>query len=194
MKTFRYNEKFGFSRPLVLDEQGYEIVATSFNHYVKEVYKIRSREGGDLRPNWKDRLATSFCNKHLLDGCQETDISVRKISLSDLHEFYKAMKRWKRNKGSLVTSAVAEKRASICSSCPKNVPVVGCFGCSNILPQILKMTKGASTSRDAELKGCAVCGCALRSLVHMPLSIKEHTAKSLKHYPDSCWQKLEFES
>jgi hypothetical protein len=43
------------------------------------------------------------------------------------------------------------------------------------------------TSRDGELRACGVCGCDLKTIVHMPLDALN--ASSDKEYPDWCWRK-----
>jgi hypothetical protein len=107
------------------------------------------------------------------------------------------MLKWKRLGGKLVPPALAEKRAAICVKCPENVPIVGCFGCgaaSKAIPAILKMIKGSTTNHDNDLKGCGVCGCQLRALVHLPSNIKEYGEEEIKEFPKTCWQRKEFES
>ena len=186
MANFKFNTKFGFSSPIRWKEQGEQLIVRSFLDLTKPVYQIRNREGGDLRPAWQDRLASEFCTKHPILGCREGDITVRKITLSDVAQFLRSMQKWKRLGGKFVPPALAEKRAAICAECPENVPIVGCFGCANALPKILEMVKKVSTSKDAELDGCGVCGCALKAKVHFPVDVMNN--RDAKDFPDTgCW-------
>jgi hypothetical protein len=84
----------------------------------------------------------------------------------------------------------AERRASICSTCPLNVRVDGCGVCVRTVNEYrTRLLKATPTSKDGLIKACGVCGCDLKSIVHLPLSALR--AKGDKDYPDWCWQKRE---
>lgn len=77
-------------------------------------------------------------------------------------------------KSVFVDQAEAERRAAICSRCPKNVSVEGCGGCATMSEarEILTRLKGdRSTSSDIHLRGCCVCGCSIPTIVHIRLDI-----------------------
>ena len=197
-QQYKFSSTCGFEKIITYIEQGQKVVAKDYYALCRGVSTIRQTSGkGDLMPAWEERLMSEICRRHNMRGCKPVDnLDVRRIGLSDIASFYTAMKKWKALDGKLVSQHTADKRAAICVSCPKglNVPIVGCFGCQNVLPKVLEMTKGASTKYDAQLNGCAVCGCAIKALVHLPLSIKSHTNETISYYPEGCWQRDEFES
>jgi hypothetical protein len=191
-KHYTYKTKFGFPHLIQWEEQGTKFSVNGWYQLCRKVSGVRNKLGGDLKPGWEDRLATDLCRKYSFDGCCEKSPVVRSIKLDDIRSFYASMKHWKALNGKLVSQAQAEARASVCASCELNVTITGCFGCANVLPSILKLMKGASTSKDAELKGCGVCGCVNKALVHLPLEVKRHNGSTIEELPDHCWQKIEF--
>jgi hypothetical protein len=95
------------------------------------------------------------------------------------------------------TKEVAEKRASVCVTCPQNVK-------GNILErfnaaagrEILAIFNALNdldlhTSQDKELYVCHLCSCPLRSKVFAPLEmVKKHMVKeTMDSLPDFCWIK-----
>jgi hypothetical protein len=194
MQTFKMNSKMGFPQPVHYTEGGIDISAKSFPTLCRKLYKLRNQWGGDLKPGWQDRFATELCNKELHAGCLESDITVRRVKLDELFQFFEAMKRWKRTGGKIVPPAVSEGRAAVCVACEENVPLVGCFGCANVLPTILEMIKGASTSHDASLNGCGVCGCALKAKIHLPIEVMANSLEEMEQFPENCFIRKEFEA
>lgn len=93
-----------------------------------------------------------------------------------------------------VEGAEAERRARICVTCPNNQIVHGCTGCSMpALKEVINsVVSGGSTTVDAALEGCCICGCALKALVWMPLDIlhERMPASENERLPDHCWKKL----
>lgn len=84
-----------------------------------------------------------------------------------------------------VPQAEAERRATICSTCPKNRRVAGCWPCVIALPIFDGLLPGVTTSLDKKIFGCSVCKCALHKKVHVR---KEHLAPR-DEYPSHCWMK-----
>lgn len=90
-----------------------------------------------------------------------------------------------------VDGGVANARAAICTTCPENVEPQGCTGCNlSTLKEIVRSVVGSrTTTSDAHLKACKVCGCDLRAKVHLPHDILwRHMADSQKQQlPEWCW-------
>jgi len=195
-QQYKFATSCGFEKIVTYIEQGQKVTSKDYYGLCRGVSTIRHETGqGDLMPMWEQRLMSEVCRRHNLRGCKPVDdIDVRRIGLSDITSFYNSMKKWKALDGKTVPSGIAERRAAICVDCPKNVTITGCFGCANVLPAVLKLVKDVSTSHDEQLKGCAVCGCALKALVHMPLIIKDYNKETIKALPEHCWQRLEFEA
>jgi hypothetical protein len=86
-----------------------------------------------------------------------------------------------------VTQTEAERRASICATCPLNVSVTGCGACQKAIQEYReKIATVQATSSDANLKACGVCGCDLKTIVHFPLETLR--AKGEREFPAWCWQ------
>lgn len=99
--------------------------------------------------------------------------------------------------GRPVEKEVAEKRASVCVTCPLNMK-------GNILErfnaaagrEILAIFNAMNdldlkTSQDKDLFVCHLCSCPLRSKVFVPLDmVKKHMVKeTMESLPDYCWIK-----
>jgi len=96
----------------------------------------------------------------------------------------------------LVTGAEAERRAAICSKCPFNVAFkTPCAGICESLKRMVRAIVGkATTSQDASLRSCHVCGCFLQSAVWLPLDLQikpltEKQKATLVSIPH-CWKKM----
>jgi hypothetical protein len=92
--------------------------------------------------------------------------------------------------GQRVSQEEAERRAAICASCPMNVSGEFCNTCflRGMVASTVAMVTGWKTSRDAELKTCGVCGCALKVKLALPVDSMDH--KDLKdQWPNHCWMR-----
>lgn len=97
--------------------------------------------------------------------------------------------------GRPVEKEVAEKRASVCVTCPQNVKgsilerfnaaagkeILAIFNALNDLD--------LNTSQDKDLYVCHLCSCPLRSKVFAPIDmVKKHMVKeTMDSLPDYCW-------
>ena len=189
--TYTMLKTASFPQPIVWDEDGTKITARALIPLLEQIYNERSKFSGDLNPGWEERGMNKLCQLHHFDFCVPNSIEVRKISLGDVYNFFLSMKAWKAHGGDVVTKAKSTSRAEICSQCTENMPIVGCFGCSNVLPAVLKLVKDLSTPSDSDLKGCGICGCALKAKVHLPVDTMIASAGDPSLYPDDCWIKVE---
>lgn len=94
---------------------------------------------------------------------------------------------------SLVSPEEAERRARICSDCPKNVEhdKENCKACIARLATLAKkIVSGGITTVDENLKTCSVCHCSNKAQVWVPY---EHLKKGMtpameSEWPDVCWK------
>lgn len=83
-----------------------------------------------------------------------------------------------------VSQEEAEKRATICASCPFNLMNL-CTTCTQLKGYAAKYLVGRATTQDRLLGVCGKCGCMLEAKVHVT---KEALAKTQQHeYPPHCW-------
>ncbi|MGB2185068.1 MAG: hypothetical protein ACPH5P_00165 [Akkermansiaceae bacterium] len=150
----------------------------------------RTHHGGDLAPGWEHRVCNQLCEQPELESCCSPGDGTytRKVSVMDIKRFALTATRWVAEGGKLVDSDTAHQRASVCASCPENVKASGCLGCSAVVPKLLKLLNGNTTSYDEQLKACNVCGCQLQAKVWMPAEVMSEGAEG---FPDHCWIKQE---
>ena len=99
---------------------------------------------------------------------------------------------WLTSGGSPVAQELADKRASICAECPKNVE--GSWY-TTAPAELIKSTLEArkdlklETPSDADLKSCDTCKCLLRLKVWCPLShiLSKSKPDILAAFPSNCW-------
>lgn len=101
---------------------------------------------------------------------------------------------WLTSGGQPVDQFLADKRASICASCVKNVP--GAWYTTAPATLIHEALSARSdlkleTPFDSKLQSCDVCRCLLRLKVFCPLvHIVNHTKPEIMaEFPESCWIK-----
>ena len=155
---------------------------------------VRVEKGGDLAPGWQERVVADICEKHKLPGCLEGAAPLRRVRVTDMMRFLKAVKAWYSKGGEPVPRELAEERAAVCAKCPFNVDIKGCGACLSVartfFPEIAKL----STAADKQLKACNVCGCQNRISVWVPWNIKTAGTKNLDTYHELCWISTERQS
>ena len=125
----------------------------------------------------------SFCY-----DCQAKPVE-RMLELNDIKHFLKVAKSWA-VKPSFVSQREANRRAEICASCPKNLPIHGCRACQNLVKWTLSLIGHRVTPFDDKLGGCEVCGCGNAAQVHLPLSVLAKGLTPEMEFPDFCWKAL----
>lgn len=105
--------------------------------------------------------------------------------------------RWMLGGKKLVSLELAEARGAVCVGCRFNQPAQGCTSCNRgvVDRAVEAVVGGARTSQWDQLHACGVCGCGLRSLVHIPIDILNKGMSEAKKakFPDWCWKKTEKE-
>jgi len=100
--------------------------------------------------------------------------------------------------GKPVDKQIAEERAAICITCPKNVALrwweaMTKDPIAEAMRVALEVKHGMviSTSKDEQLGVCQICGCCLPLKVHVPMEHIKDVLKdnSFSDAPDYCWIK-----
>jgi hypothetical protein len=116
-----------------------------------------------------------------------------RLTLSQVISATGTIAQWMAKGMKRVEGFEAERRATICSSCPENQEIKGCTGCAMpaLKEMINRVVSGGSTTKDGALQGCCQCGCSLKALVWMPLEqLHSHLNESDNaRLPDHCWKK-----
>ena len=99
---------------------------------------------------------------------------------------------WLSSGGPPVEQALADKRAAICATCPKNVE--GSWytvAPATLIKETLEARKDLKleTPSDSQLKSCAVCKCLMRLKVWVPLQYITANTKPeiMAEFPQWCW-------
>jgi hypothetical protein len=99
---------------------------------------------------------------------------------------------WLTSGGAPVAQALANKRAAVCATCPKNVE--GSWytvAPAELIKDTLEARKDLTlaTPHDASLKSCGVCLCLMKLKVWTPLHfIVDHTKPDImREFPPHCW-------
>lgn len=161
----------------------------------KKVF-LRLEKLGALPENLDCYFANAICDAlppdRAANECKYVDAdapsnlrAARVLRADDVWRFIKAMKNWLLAGGGMEAKEEAERRASICAQCPRNVDVAGCSWCSGVFAASLELLAGRSTSVDASLKHCEVCGCNNRAAVHFPAAAVDPSLD----YPEWCWKR-----
>lgn len=123
------------------------------------------------------------------------------LSFSQVIQGTRTLGYWATHGRPRVEGALAERRASTCSSCAENQPVSGCEGCNlrAMLDAISSVVQGQATTKDGLLGACKLCGCHLRAKVWLPLDIllKYSSSQQMeltKERAPHCWQLKEQEA
>jgi hypothetical protein len=117
----------------------------------------------------------------------------RRVTIDDAIRFAKVMQAGmlRKRDAAFVPQEEAERRAAICAVCPKNVTVLGCTACRNIVGWVSEVVGHKHTTYDGKLDGCEVCGCLLKVAVHVDLGIQVQgiSEEMNQEFPDWCWKK-----
>ena len=190
---------------------GWKITASTgitFKHYdyrsVRNDYKRHCLANGImLSPTWEEEFLSTMCeqNPHWGKQCVPAQKSPqrRRLTLEAALSFLNMMRKWAIDamggKPAFVSQEEAERRASICASCPNNGNLqFGCGACMSTVLQLLHAIIGKrKTSRDSELGACLVCSCSLKVSVHVPTEVQhtglpDHLKDEFKQI-DWCWKR-----
>ncbi len=90
----------------------------------------------------------------------------------------------------LVNQKVADERAAICLSCPRNHPwKSGCGACNATAEHILMTVRKTNrTQYDDRIFGCEVGGFDLRTMAWLPADMAKPDQNELPFLPKSCWR------
>lgn len=130
-----------------------------------------------------DNLPPGFCR-------HSSNSAALPLTLTQVKEFTNVLFRRALSSSAsfFTTKQEAEKRASVCSTCPLN-DRSRCTVCGGLLSLVRKLVGRKETSYDPVLGTCSLCGCLLRVKVHVSSeALKASTKKpSEEKIPDFCW-------
>lgn len=173
------------------------LVSVGWPSLVADVRKHMVGNGVPVPENLATVMGEWHCREVSSENCTEMDPRVREAQQlhGQVQRFWNSLKNYVENGGEPVSQAEADRRAEICSRCPRREPEVAlCAECwaKGLISSVLNRTQGWKSAHDAKLRGsmCGVCKCALTSKVHMPI-IPEEAALFESQWPQEhdCWMK-----
>jgi hypothetical protein len=88
-----------------------------------------------------------------------------------------------------VSEEEANRRASICESCPHKISVGNCLSCSKISSMLMQTPKKINK----DIKGCEICGCYLQQKVWLSENVIQSDERVFD-WPNHCWAKNIYEN
>lgn len=175
---------------------GFKITAPTWNDLITRIRNYRLANGMSLGVNFEETIGSEICQQQGWGEprCMQeepTPLKQRVIGMHDIVSFLKVLKHWLTKNPSFVESDEANRRAQICTTCPYNVNVQGCAGCTNIAGMIFSTTGDRQTQYDTQLRNCQICGCVNKVQVWVPKETLDQglTPEMKESLPDWCWKK-----
>jgi hypothetical protein len=168
-------------------------VGITFHQLVQRVhqhYTNMNHPYGDLTAEIDAGICASLSPADKVAYC---DMGVRHreaVAWGEIYNFMMWLGKWLLGGTQLVSQEEAERRASICASCPYNVPTSGCATCRTSIGVLRNKLMRVSSSQDDKLEACGICGCDLKTIVHVPLETLSHRGLEAEYQQVPwCWQK-----
>jgi hypothetical protein len=177
-------------------ESGFSMTGITFQALVKKVAQHRTNDNypmiGEGYLTLSAEVEAQICERlspiDQVALCDNNFRPVTSIHWTQVITFLKTLVAWFTTGFVLVPQEEAERRAAICINCPYNVGLSGCGGCKTAVSVMRASLLKATTSQDAGLQACGVCGCDNPTQVHVPLEVLRAGKVDLP-YPTWCWKK-----
>lgn len=173
-------------------QSGLTMSSITFFDLLKKVGQHRTNMGYPTETTLVEEIEDDICNslshEEQLRWCKTGVRGSKSIHWSMVSRFLIDLIGWLKTGFEPVAQEEAERRAEICRTCPLNIGMHGCGSCRNKLDEVRKDLMKLTTTNDVNLKACGVCGCELKTAVHVPLDVLRQGQKDLT-FPEWCWQK-----
>jgi len=187
----------------VQPEDGRVFTHYARNAFLAEIRDHRLRHGYPIEPDWVEQIEDEICRNHpewgqSICGRIEHYGERRPIDLAALQGFLNVMASWiggvLRGREVFVSQDEANSRAAICATCSFNVSISGsCGSCVDKVARALSIIGTRKTKYDDRLEACAICSCALKVAVHVPLEpqqagLSEGLKEEFRKVGSYCWK------
>lgn len=175
-------------------QDGWMAVAFEKQDWFNKIDKHYKDNNYPQPDNWKEIAENDLCRRLSGEWCEgggpNSFVNTR-FKLNDFIRGTKVLTSLLLN-GEVVSAAIAEKRALICSRCPLNVRVPGCSACAALANVVGELKGKGTTKYDHLLQACAVCHCSNEAQVWVPAEhlAKGVTSEMMETYReiDECWK------
>jgi hypothetical protein len=136
----------------------------------------------------EDRICQHLTPASQAEFCAEGARIPASVPWTDVADFLRTAGKWLVGGLKKVPQAEAERRASICATCPYNRGLAGgCAACQKAVNLIREEVLHNSTAYDGNLQACAICHCDNRATVHIPISTLETVPHNFS-IASWCWR------
>ena len=180
-------------------ETGAKITGGDYYNLLKKIKEHRLANNIPISVNFVAEIQNAICERLPANNSQCTHYDPlqdplaprKRVVLEDVKRFIGTMTALVKNGAGFESRAEAERRANICLKCPFNIVIEGCAGCRGMLNWVTDVVGSRSTSLDGHLKGCEICGCELKTSVHVDLKSQQAVISDELNaqFPDYCWKK-----
>ena len=173
------------------------IQAASFNELVHASEKHRAANKLGIPEGFREEVEAQLCS-HMPPGTCKHEAGVaisgtRRLTFQDVVSATLTLGNWFIKGTPKVEQFEAERRATICLSCPMNQNFDGCTTCAekDLREAIVGFMGDSKTPFDASLHTCFACGCTLKAAIRFPIEIlqKQITEDVKALLPAYCWKK-----
>lgn len=172
-----------------------EVKGTNFDVLLRLAYEQRRANGAPIGLDFEKEIENDICRSYP-DECENVPPGARRKSHWSMGEIVRGTMTFARQRATgaqLVDAPLANKRASICATCPQAVYFSKpCAGLCAELVNVLSGTGGKSTPYDNDLRACGICGCWTRVAVWFPLDVQcaDVNAEMQKQFEavPGCWK------
>ena len=171
-------------------ETGFEFRDATLRLVAKQVRAHRAANGlpaGDPFADIQDFVCAQLpAGSDLCTQVLAGDYALKKhFTMDDVKRFIQAAVEALGGRG-LVDQDEADRRASICATCPLNTTVGGCWRCKGLAEWLFRLIGARQTAGSGRLNQCGVCGCAIKAKVWLPLDVAQRVSDGYK-FPSWCW-------
>lgn len=191
-------------------ETGAVFRGVTLRNLIKEVQVYRTANNLSIEPNIRRQVETQVCATmseedaaHYCVFLNEDDsknpakLRKQRATITDLENFGKAVQAVLETAATReelhVSQGEANRRASICASCPKNLPIANCWGCGTLGSIYRSIAGRQSSAHDHRLHSCDVCGCDNKTQVHFTGGVLRLAAEKQgfmdAEFPNWCWKR-----
>lgn len=175
-------------------DTGFVSTGVTFQQLVQKVLQYRQNHSAPIVSEGfarlSDEIEADICaSMEPADQASYCDTKFRPLTgihWKEVSRFLHTLAAWVKTGFTQVPQEEAERRAAICAVCPLNIGLAGCAICRSSLKAGRDALMQARTSQDVKLEACGVCGCDLKTSVHVPINVLRSDREL--QYPDWCWK------
>lgn len=193
MRTFRQKQqvppggRFFYQTP----DTHVQFSGPSLHDVLRQVeahYALNGRDAPANLPALVEDYVCRHVDPSFCEGDAEGRPQVRPITVWHVLHATKLLLNRSFRSDFFVPRSEAERRASICATCPRNLAGI-CTGCHGMASRFAASLHSRVTSRDSSLHVCAACGCYLPAKVHIANKYLDDSRFLVDDLPDFCWRR-----